>query len=244
MSRTKTLFTIGLLAAAALRAATVDQLVRAHLAARGGEERIRAVRSLRMTGRISNPHGGEMPMTVEWRRPGAVRIEATIQGMKMIQAFDGERGWLVVPFGGRMDPQPAGAEDVARLRRSADFEGPLVDAAAKDNRIDLVGRESMEGTPVDHLRVTRADGEVVDLYLDAESHLVIRESGTATQQGMEARYAVTFGAFREVGGLLVPFERERRVEGMPGAQVTTIEAVELDVALPDERFAMPIQGAG
>jgi len=244
MSKLASVLTLMMLAAGALRADSADEIVAQHLAARGGEARIRSVRSLRFSGTISSPHGGDIPLRFEWRRPDAVRIEATIQGMTMIQAFDGERGWLVMPMMGSDAPQQASEEDLGRLRRSAEFDGPLLDAAARGIRVELVGRESFEGTPADHLRVTRPDGEVVDLFLDAESHLLICESGTSVERGFEARYSVTFGDFREVDGLVVPFERARRVEGMPAAQVTSVDSLELDVELPDERFAMPASAGG
>jgi len=229
------------LVAASARGASVEEIVAAHLEARGGAERIRAVRSQLLTGRITTPHGVS-PVRVEWRRPEAVRIELEIQGMKVIQAFDGRDGWKVIPMLGSNDPQRASDEEIAGFRRSADFDGPLLDAAEKGHRIELVGRETFEGTLVDRLRVTKADGEVVTLDLDAESHLLLREAGLSTVRGFQARYEVVYGAFREVDGVTIPFERERRTEGMPTAQVTTVESVQLDVALPDSRFAMPVGG--
>lgn len=241
MSKLAGALIVSVLGAAALRGAEADELVAKHLAARGGAARIRAVRSQLAVGRVTTPHG-EHPLRLEWRRPDAVRIEVTMQGMPMIQAFDGATGWLVVPMLGSTLPQLASEEDVARLRRAADFDGPLLDAAAKGHRVELLGRGSFEGTPVDRLRVTRADGEVVELDLDAETHLLLRESGVSRLQGFEARYAVTYGAFREVAGLTIPFERVRTTEGVTVPQVTTFASVELDIELDDGRFAMPGDG--
>lgn len=229
--------------AAPVSGAGVEELMAAHLEARGGAERIRAVRSQVLNGRITTPHGVS-PVRMEWRRPEAVRIEASIQGMTMIQAFDGHDGWKIIPMLGSTDPQRASDEEIAGYRRSADFDGPLLDAAEKGHSVELVGRETFEGTPVDRLKVTKADGEVVTLDLDAESHLLLREAGLSTVQGFQARYEIVYGAFKEVDGVVIPFERERRVEGMPSAQVTTVESIQLDVALPDDRFAMPAAGGG
>lgn len=228
-----------------LAAQTVDEIAARNLAARGGEERIRAVRSMRFVGRISGVHGGEAGLVFEWRRPEAVRITTTIQGMDMIQASDGESGWLVMPFYGSTDAQPASAQDLARLARSADVDGPFVDPQAKGRRIELLGRDRFEGSEVFRLRVTESDGTAVELDLDAETYLVLRETGTRVQGGVERRYESVYGDFKEVDGLLVPFSRELRVEGAPTVQVTTLDSVELDVALPDGRFAMPAKtGSG
>jgi len=243
MNRSGWWLALTLLAALPVRAESADGVVAAHLAARGGADKLRAVRSLRWEGRVSNVHGGGATMRFEWKHPGAVRVETTLQGKTMIQATDGREGWLVVPFQGSSAAQPATEEDLARLARSAELD-TLLDAAACGSRVELIGRESWEGTPVDHLRVTRADGEAVDLFLDAKSHLTVRESGTSVRAGFEARYEVTLSDYKEIGGVLFPFVREVRSEGMPRPQVTELDRLELNVTLPDERFAMPATASG
>ena len=91
-------------------ALTVDQVVAKHLEARGGVAKIKAVKSLKATGKMSmGPM--EAPFSLSLKRPMMARMEFTIQGMTGIQGFDGSNGWALMPFGGKKDPEPMTADD-------------------------------------------------------------------------------------------------------------------------------------
>ena len=80
---------VGLAAPAALAAPasaqTVDELIAKANEARGGLARIKAVQSVRMTGRMTAP-GVEAPITLEMKRPRNTRMEFTVQGQTGVQA--------------------------------------------------------------------------------------------------------------------------------------------------------------
>ena len=44
-------------------------------------------------------------------RPDSVRIEATLQGLTIVQAFDGATGWQIQPFQGRKDAEAVSSDD-------------------------------------------------------------------------------------------------------------------------------------
>ena len=48
--------------------------------------------------------GMELDFEIYTQRPEKFRLEVDIQGAKMIQAFDGEKGWFVAPWTGSLDP--------------------------------------------------------------------------------------------------------------------------------------------
>src|ERR1700746_3435904 len=103
-SRLIPLFIASGLAASAVRAQdkpppTVDELVAKNVAAKGGADALRALQSVRFTGKMLGNEGQFQLAYVETKkRPGEVRSEATLQGMTAIQAYDGEQGWKVCPF--------------------------------------------------------------------------------------------------------------------------------------------------
>src|SRR5436190_20093781 len=95
-----TLMTVMLLAAPAANlfaaeaaAPTVDSLIAKNLEARGGLDKIKAVQTMRMTGKMMMGPGMEAPMIIEMKRPANMRIEFTFQGMTGVQAYDGKSGW-------------------------------------------------------------------------------------------------------------------------------------------------------
>jgi len=237
-------FSCFLLAAALLvpaaTAQTADELIAKNLAARGGKERILAVRSARITGSLSVGKMGTAPMTLEWRRPDRVRLSFEMQGLEGVQAYDGTTAWTLLPFHGQTRPEAVPSDDLQRFRDMADFDGPLVDYALKGYRVELAGREAFQGTPAYKLVLTRASGDSQAIYLDAETYLVIGATGKTNAGGAEQEYEMTVSDYKTFGGLLFACSKERRTKGAANAgQVTTYEKVELDVDIADDRFTMP-----
>ena len=93
------------LAGAAAWAQTADEIIDKHLQAMGGKEKLKAVQSQRISGKMVIGQGMEAPFTMEILRPNKMRMEFTIQGMTGVQAFDGTAGWSVMPFMGKTEPE-------------------------------------------------------------------------------------------------------------------------------------------
>ncbi|MFX4435520.1 hypothetical protein ABTA38_19455, partial [Acinetobacter baumannii] len=91
--------------------------------ARGGLAKLRAIKSLRLTGRAVYSEGGfqqEFAVGQLIARPGKVRSETTLQGLTQVEAFDGAEGWQLNPFGGRRDAERSSADEAKGLARDAD----------------------------------------------------------------------------------------------------------------------------
>ncbi|MDE2054573.1 MAG: hypothetical protein KGI62_07805, partial [Xanthomonadaceae bacterium] len=140
------------------QAITADQLIAKSVAARGGADKLAAIKTLKMQGQLIFGGSFKLAYTQLLKRPDRVRDEASLQGLTQVQAWDGQRGWSIQPFGGRRDPIPMSADEAKALAEEADFDGALVDAAAKGNRVSYVGREDVEGTNAYKLQVKLKDG--------------------------------------------------------------------------------------
>ncbi len=86
-------------------AMTLEEILAKTVEARGGRDAWKSVKTVRITGTVHMPNGMEAPLVWEWKRPNKLRSEVTIQGMHLVQAFDGTSAWMIVPFGGNPDPQ-------------------------------------------------------------------------------------------------------------------------------------------
>ena len=95
------LFTLLLVAgptsAIPLSAQTADAIVAQALAARGGLDRIRAIRAERITGTISFGPNDPGPLRVAMRRPGEAREEVALPDGTMLRWTDGKAGWIIQP---------------------------------------------------------------------------------------------------------------------------------------------------
>jgi outer membrane lipoprotein-sorting protein len=219
---------------------TVDEIIAKNIAAKGGLAKIKAVQTERVEG--SMEIGGMQANLVRIaKRPNKMRLEINLQGMTLIQAFDGQNGWQVVPFTGKKDPEPMTPDDQERVAQDADIDGPLVDYKEKGNKVELIGKEKMEGTDVYHLKLTLKSGDVRDLFLDAGSFLEIKSRSKTMRRGTEMVMDSSFSDYKEVQGLMVPFSIEIRTQGAPGGeQKLAVQKFEVNSPVNDNAFQMPV----
>jgi outer membrane lipoprotein-sorting protein len=222
-------------------APTADSLIAQSLDAMGGRDTLEGVETARITGTM-NMGGMEAPFLYEWKAPDKVRIEFTIQGMTGTQAYDGETGWMVMPFMGKTDPEKMSPEDTEQIKDDADFRGPLYNPESKGYAVEYAGEEEVEGTPAYKLTLTKENGDVSTVFLDKEYLLEIKQEDNRTIRGQKMEMETSIGDYKEVAGLLLAHSREMRNSAMPegqNGQTMVFEKVELNVEIPDERFEMP-----
>ena len=232
--------------AAAQQTPTVDAIIARYAQRIGGPERLRAVQSVRKSGRFYGGGGFEAAVTNEYRRPNLVREEFAFGGMTGVTAFDGKAGWKIEPWAGKKDAEPLGEEETLGIVEDAQFDDPLFDYRAKGNTVELVGTDQIEGTEVYKLRVTLAvNGDVRTYYLDAESCVPIKYEVKRTVRGAERSFEVELGDYKAVQGVLFPFSFAIGAKGSSSAQKQQYawERITVNPTLGDARFAKPAAGA-
>jgi outer membrane lipoprotein-sorting protein len=223
---------------------TADELLEKNFKAMGGKDKLKALQSMRMTGKMKmGPM--EAPLTIVKARPSEMRVDFTIQGMTGTSAYDGSTGWQLMPFGGNKDAQRLTEEQLKDMRVDADFDGPTFDYKAKGNKVEYVGKVDVEGTPAYKLHVTTKEGKESNIYLDAESYLEIRSESTRNVQGQDLEMVTTIGDYKTVDGFTFPYSMESVVKGKEslGGQAVTIEKIELNPKVEKSMFAMPAPAA-
>jgi len=220
-------------------AQTAEELVSKNLQAKGGIDKIKSVNTWRMTGRLKNARGRVAVVGQTNMRPDLVRQTLTMQGMTAIQAYDGSTGWQTQPFRGRKEPELMGEDILRGLLLASDFDGPLVDYAMKGNTIEYLGHDLVDGDDALRLRVTLKNGDIIYYYLDPDTYLEIRKEIQQFVRGSMRERVVDVGSYKPVGGVMYPFSISEGPKDNPGAQVTTIEKIEVNLAVPDSDFALP-----
>lgn len=240
---------IALLAALSLhalpaRALTVDEVVAKNLEARGGATRLRALRSLRLTGKlVLGQAGGMEGPTASLRAPGRARDEFTLQGLTQVDGWDGKEAWTLDPFQGRRDASRVPPDEAKETVREGDLGGPLLDWREKGHRVEYLGLEDVDGTPAHKLRVALKDGDTLLVYLDADWFLEIRVVTEGRARGVERVREADLGSYAQVAGLWFPLSVEQGGKGQPRSVRVTWERVEVDVPVDDALFRFPAPGA-
>jgi hypothetical protein len=223
-----------------LKPLTVDALVAKNIEAKGGIDALHAVRSLQLKGKMLVNQGQiELTYTQTKKRPGQVRAEATLQGMTLVQAYDGTQGWKISPFGGRKDPEKMSVDDAKSLVEDAEIEGPLVDWEAKGSTVEYLGPEDVDGTLAHKLKVVRKNGDVSYVYLDPDYFLEIRILTQRIEQGAQVEVETDLGDYEKVAGVFFPFSIEAGPKGATDKQKIILEKAEANVPVDDAQFKFP-----
>ena len=218
----------------------LDQVLASHLQARGGEAKLKALKSIRESGTVKASDGRLAKVVREIERPNRFRLEFSYQGTKSVFANDGTVGWQVAPLQGEYEPRKVeAAQDAAGGADQRDLEGSLVDWKAKGHKVEIVGREPLAGGEAFKLKETLAGGAVRYDWIDAKTHQMVKSEVTRIVGGHPAVLENVFSDFREVGGLVFPHRIETRTQGRPRTLTILVEKIELDPVLEPARFQYP-----
>jgi hypothetical protein len=221
---------------------TADELIAKNLAARGGAAKLRAIRTMQMTGTISFTETPS-PIRVRAKRPSMIREDMQVQSGNLTRAYDGKTGWQ--RLGTKKNPLAKataladGVLDNIREEGENAIEGPLLDYAKKGNKVEALGQDSFDGKPVYKLKVTTKAGSGITQFLDAETYLEIHEEIERSVNGHLSTVVEDVGDYREVGGIKFAHKFVSGSKEKPKSATLQFEKMELNVPLGAEVFAMP-----
>ena len=218
--------------------ATLDDVLSSYFKAIG-TEKMKDWQTITSTGK-SVFGGQEFPFKLIQKRPGKLRVEADVQKMKMVQAFDGEKGWSVMPWSGSTDPQDMTADQAKEMKRQSDPEGQLYHWKEKGSKAELIGKEEMEGTSAYKIRLTLADGDVEDMYIDAETYVPLKMAAKTKVQGNETEGEAYFSNYKEFNGVLMPTTITNKMKEQVVSQMV-IDKIEFNLPVSDSLFMKPVK---
>jgi zinc protease len=210
------------------------------VAAKGGAERLRGVKSLVVTtqARAITANGpGEPADSVTYiEYPNHVRVESKIRGTDVVQVFDGTRAWV---------RDPNGVHDVPE-RGIRDFQNGLrrdtisVLLAALDGRVRVRRLPDVKddtGALRTALEFSSADLEPMVMYADPATGLVTRQTYVAGGMG-QPLVEESFSDYRDVGGIQINYAASVRVGGEPALE-RTVTDVKINAPLDPALFKRP-----
>ena len=233
-------FASAFLFTASLAAQTADEIVSKYIKTIGGMDKINAITTLKRTGKFTGGGGFEAVLGQENKRPSSVRNEFSLQGLTGVNAYNGKTGWKIEPWNGKKDPESLGEDEMKEIVADADFDGPLVNYAQKGNKVEFTGTEPVEGTDAYKLKVTLANGEVRNYYMDTDYFVPIKVEVKRMIRGAEREFESSLGDYKEVNGVYFPFSSESGPKGSQNRVKITWTKIEANVPIDDARFERPV----
>ena len=207
------------------------------VAAAGGLDALRSVKTIRATARtmMQTPEG---PMRATTRTyveyPGRMRVEATLPAGEVVQAYVDGQAWLKDLTGTRDAPTPMRDEFAQGLRR----DWIALFLAVSDNRVlgrVLPDETGLAGRPLRVVELWSGELSPTRVAFDAETHLIAWVSYQAAGPGGRATVKESFGNYRDVKGIQVPFTAVVRRENAVMLE-RTLTDVQMNVTFPPALF--------
>lgn len=216
-------------------AQTVDEILAKHFETIG-QNNLSAVQTVKTTGKFVQA-GMEIPFTSYALRPNKVRVEGEFQGLKFIQAYNGEIGWALNPFMGDTVPTQAQQDVVDELKDQADIDGLFYNYADKGFKVELVGTEEMEGQQVYLLKLTKENGNEYIYYMDAENYVPLKMKAKVKVMGVEREVETFYSNYKPTDGIVMAYSMESKMGGQTVSQIV-VDKVEFNVEVDPSIFEM------
>jgi hypothetical protein len=232
----------------ASQAQTADEIIAKYFENTGGKEKWASLQGIKMMAKL-NMQGMELPLSIIELKDGRQFSVATFQGMQFYQeVFDGTSLWGTNQMTMKAEKSDAETIDNFKANLSDDFPVAFFDYQKKGFKIELLGKETVEGSETFKIKLTKkpikVDGKETDnvefYYFDATDFvpiLVETELKSGPAKGMVMQSKIS--DYQEVNGLMFPFSITAGAKGQPGGQTITFTAIELDPKVEDATFSFP-----
>ncbi|MBL8549984.1 MAG: hypothetical protein JNJ73_08350 [Hyphomonadaceae bacterium] len=218
-----------------------ERLAMANAEARGGIAAIGAVEAIDIRLRM---HEGALDLTGHYRanRSGCMRIDVAIDGnVVFTEALGRNGGWHMTRNMEREAPNTEAGN--AALRHGVESPTRLFglnEYGARGHQLSLGSPETIDGALYQRLDVEYKDGYRAALFLDPQTHLVMRVRETkplhVDEDATAKRVETRLSDYREVAGVFFPF-RSEEVDLDTGETLSTTEIASLGVNT-DEALAI------
>jgi hypothetical protein len=160
-------------------AQTADDVIAKYVTAMGGKDKLQSIKSVYQEGVAVMQNGTEIDSKV-WKVNNKLFRQEISFGMgNIVVIATPQKGWSSNPrSGGTFTALPD--EQLKTLQAQMDCAGPLVDYAAKGNKPELLGKDTVNGNECYKVKLTLASGQYITYSIDVKTYYVLRETHKAS----------------------------------------------------------------
>jgi hypothetical protein len=214
---------------------------------KNGLDRLANIRTLKITGKVTQVGGTELLITNFKKQPNKDRTDWEFQGTKLVSVIDGLTGWMINPISGSFDPQDFSADMIKNGKKNFGMQNsptdpwnnPFVNWKENGNNIELIGREELNGAQVYDIKIAFNNGDLVYYYMDTENFLILKMKQNSTFNGQVVEVESIFSDFRSVDGFKIPFKLENFYNAT-SVNLISIDKIEFNIPIEDSVFKKPV----
>lgn len=220
-----------------VKAQTLDEVVNKHIDALGGADKLKAIKSLATEGNMSI-QGMSFPFKTWTLNTTAMRIDFDAMGTTNTQVLTANGGWSLMPVQQQTEPvdtDPAIAKESAN---DLDLTGDLFDYKAKGHTAELIGKETVDSKEMYKIKLTRKNGSVTNILLDASTYQIAKRISPKNIQGQEIEITEVFSDYKKTAdGYTYPATTEQ----MPMGMKLSYGKFDYNTAIDQKVFEKPVK---
>jgi hypothetical protein len=226
------------LAAAPALCQSVSDILEKMIDANGGRKALEAIKDTTMVGDMELPAVGMSGfVTIYHKEPNMFRQEMEIMGMVMVNAYDGEIGWMINPQTGAVEDMDGDA--LAESKRGA-FEfgnAALLEPEKHGITYEFKGKEKLEDKEYFVLVQTFPNDDTNTMYIDTSTYLLylMKQKGT-DMMGSPTDQELIFSDYKKVDGVMAAHVMTI-YQGGEEFGIFTLSEIKYNSSLEDSLFA-------
>jgi hypothetical protein len=216
------------------QAQSVNEVLEKHFKA-VGQEKLVELNSFYIKAKVSQM-GMELPMEMRIKKPDMFITNIDIQGQKMVQAFDGQKGWMIIPMMSP-DPQELAGAQLDQAKEQANMDGELFNFEKKGSTAEMGGKVNVEGKEMFRIKLTDKEGNTKDYFIDANTYLISKVKAKVSAQGQTVDVEQIMSDYKTIDGITMAMKVESK--SPMGTAVITMEEVKFNEKFDDAIFKQP-----
>ena len=216
---------------------SAEEILEKMIEAQGGRAKMASIKDATVTGTFEMPAMGMSGETTRYNKaPNLFRMDISVMGMVITQAFDGEVAWMVNPQTGMTEEMPELQAEY--FKRDIYGFGVLLNPKKLGISFTYKGKETIEGKEYLVLVQSFSDGYTITMYVDPKTYLVHRSKAAALDQKMmETVSESVMSDYREIDGIMTAFHIQI-FQGGEEFIAYTLTEVKFNTGLEDALFRM------
>ena len=190
------LFVMAMVVVQFAQAQTVDEIVDKNIAAMGGKEKLMSLKTVKMEGTMST-QGFELAITNTRSNMVGIRLDIEVNGTSNYQVANMTKGAAFWPVRGQDAPEDMEADQYKSAQNQMDLQGAFCNYKDKGTKIELVGKETVDGAETNKLKVTFKNGVVTNYFVDTKTNRIVKTSGMMTIGGQSMEITTGYADYKQ-----------------------------------------------
>ncbi len=177
---------------------SMEDIINKHVEAMGGRQKIMTLSSAFMTGTFT-AITATSPINITTTKKHMIgsRIDINADGVNNYQVITPANGWIFTPIQGDKEPRPLADDQVKALQVQLDMHGPFINHREKGIKIEMAGKDSVDGVLCYKLKVTSPNTNIMVYFINSQSNLIVKTSTKMVQFGKLEDVITTYSDYKQ-----------------------------------------------